>query len=478
MIRILRMTSVRLALAVMASFVLAFALLGVGMYYAVSALLAHDAREVIGAEADGLFDLYQHAGRQALLDDIRQRVAASHDQDGVYALIGHGGDIDGGSYRHLPAFARPSGWIEFDEQTRDGRQWVIAHLQPLDDGEVLLAGLRMRSQASFLDSMSKAALVAALVAATLGGAIGWWIARSVSRRLRLLVMTASRVGGGELALRAGESGSGDAFDLLTQRFNAMLDRIEELLGGVRHATDHIAHDLRTPLTRLRTRLEQLREQSRDEAHASELDAAIAETDQLLQTFAALLRLARIEAQPLPTIEAAVDLSALIRDAHDLYTPLAAERGIALRAAVEEGGQVRGDPDQMFQMLVNLLDNAVHYAPAGTAVTMSLRVQPDGVVLDIVDSGPGIPESERERVFDRFYRQEAHRGSPGTGLGMSLVRAIVVRHGGRVWLEDNAPGLRVRIRLLRAGSGLDLLADGSTPQAVTGTRISRDPGQLA
>ena len=448
MIRLLRHTSVRLALAVTALFVMAFVLLGTRVYYAVSALLVHDARAVIRAEAEGLGHLYRQVGRRALLDDIGERTAASDDQEGVYALIAPQGRIVAGTYAHLPALAPGTRWIEFGERNDGERLRVVAHLQLLDSGELLLAGLRMRSQDRFLDSMLRSALAALVAAVTLGGSIGWFVARWVPRRLRSLGATAARVGGGELALRAGESGSGDAFDLLTQRFNGVLDRIEELLGGVRHATDHIAHDLRTPLTRLRTRLEELRGQSADEAHANALDAAIAETDQLLHSFGALLRLARIEAQPPACNEPAFNVAALVRDAIDLYTPVAAERGIALRAGLEDGW-VRGDADQLFQMLVNLLDNAVKYAPAASAVTLSLRLEPAGVVLDIGDRCPDIPEHERERVFERFHRLEAHRGSPDTGLGMSLARAIVRRHGGRVWLEDNAPGLRVRIVLVPA-----------------------------
>ncbi|HQQ58531.1 MAG TPA: HAMP domain-containing sensor histidine kinase, partial [Thermomonas sp.] len=239
--------------------------------------------------------------------------------------------------------------------------------------------------------------------------------------------------------------SGDAFDQVAQRFNAMLDRIEELLSGVRHATDHIAHDLRTPLTRLRNRLEDLRQQQTDPGVQLRLDKALAETDQLLQSFGALLRLARIEAQPLEGDAPLQDLRELADDAVELYAPIAAERGIRISTQLQTV-TVRGDRDQLFQLLVNLLDNALKYAPPGSEVTLSLEAQPDGACLQLADAGPGIPEHERARVFDRFQRLEAHRGSPGVGLGLSLVRAIVAHHGGHIELQDNAPGLRVRVML--------------------------------
>ncbi|RDZ27151.1 sensor histidine kinase [Lysobacter silvisoli] len=440
-----RSASARLALAVTASFLLAFVLLGVGVHYAVSALLDGDAREVVRADAAGLVELYREGGRAALADELRER-GAQDDTDAVYALFDAQGRTLAGHYEDaLPRGGRSPHWIAFAQHQGDERLRVVAQLLHLPGGETLLTGVRLRSQDRFLALMLRTALAALLVAATLGAAIGWLTSRWVSRRLRHLDDTAARVGEGELALRVPLDGSDDAFDRLARRFNGMLDRIEDLLGGVRHATDHIAHDLRTPLTRLRNRLEELRERPSGQSRDAELDAAIAETDQLLQSFGALLRLARIEAQA-PAIQAPrLDLAALARDAADLYTPSAAERGIVLLTELAPGW-VQGDADQLFQLLVNLLDNALKYAPADSAVQLRVHGESTGVLLQVDDRGPGIPEAERERMFDRFQRMEAHRGSPGTGLGLSLVRAIVQRHGGRISLGDNGPGLRVRVVL--------------------------------
>lgn len=448
-------TSTRLALVVMAAFLLAFVLLGAGVYYAVSTLLLQDARELVRNDATGLLDVYREDGRKTLLDELQRRLAEPEDPDAVYALVSPRGELLMGSFTTLPHYRRGARWIEFDERllSQDGDDaplHVVAYLQPLAGGDMLLAGLRLRSQDRFLSLMQHTALVALVFAATLGALIGWLTSRWVSRRLRSLDATAERVGGGELALRVPLDHSGDAFDRLARRFNGMLDRIEELLGGVRHATDHIAHDLRTPLTRLRNRLEGLRQQPDGTAQGAALDGAIAETDQLLQSFGALLRLARIEAQAPAKDDPLLDLSALVADAMELYTPSAGERGIRLVSDLRPAW-VHGDRDQLFQASVNLLDNAVKYAPAGSVVGVSSHATTEGVVLQVDDRGPGIPEGDRERVFDRFQRLEGHRGSPGSGLGLSLVRAIVQRHGGRVVLLDHEPGLRVRVILPSAAS---------------------------
>ncbi len=497
-----RSASARLALAVTASFLSAFALLGVGVHYAVSAMLTQDARELVRVDAAGLAELDRADGRAALLAELRERIDGQDDADAVYALAGPDGrwivgdarlpplrrgaaaaeppstagpsrgraggtepDAAGpnaagpngaGSSGARPSASRPSGaragWIEFIEPGPEGEVRVIAQVQDLSDGASLLTGTRTRSQDRFLALMLRTALAALLVAASLGALIGWLTSRWVSRRLRHLDDTAARVGAGELALRARLDGSDDAFDRLGRRFNGMLDRIEDLLGGVRHATDHIAHDLRTPLTRLRNRLEEARRREPGADAGARLDAAIAETDQLLQSFGALLRLARIEAQPPAHDEPVLDLLDLAGDAAELYTPIAAERGVALAVRLPQPGQarVRGDADQLFQMLVNLLDNAIKHAPPGTEVGIELCRERARVVVQIDDRGPGIPVADRERVFDRFQRLEAHRGSPGTGLGLSLVRAIAHRHGGQVALTDNGPGLRVRVSLAEAG----------------------------
>ncbi|TZF90449.1 sensor histidine kinase, partial [Cognatilysobacter lacus] len=431
----LRSTSARLAVAVSLSFFVAFLLLGIAVRFTVSTMLDGDTRDVVRADEAGLVELARDDGRAALIEELRARV---EDDDGasVYGLFDARGRRVAGLVEHLPAIPEPRGWLEFVQSDDAGRARVIAHMHRFPDGVRLLTGQRTRSQDRFLALMLRTALAAAFVAATLGGLTGWLTSRRVSIRLQALDDTAARVGEGELGLRAPVDGSDDAFDRLARRFNAMLDRIEDLLGAVRHATDHIAHDLRTPLTRLRNRLEEARMRGGDDRNRS-LDAALVETDQLLLAFGALLRLARIEAQAAVADEPVFDLAELVADAAELYIPSALECGLRLDVETQTA-HVRGDRDQMFQVLVNLLDNALKYAPAGSRVVLALSAAEGHATLAVDDEGPGVPDADRERIFDRFQRLEVHRGSPGIGLGLSLVRAIVLRHGGHVRLFDRQP----------------------------------------
>ena len=448
-----RSTSARLALTIGGLFLLFYLLLGAGIYLAVSQIFAQDLHEVIRLDSQDLVELYKESGLAALKTEIAERTAAPDDDNAVYELIGPKGRLLAGQFSSLPdPVLTGDGWVPFNERNDDGVVQVIAKLQKLKDGSILLTGRRSHNQARFERLVQRSSIFALLAAAALGGLIGWITARWVARRLESTYDITRRVGAGELALRIPEDDSDDSFDRLAKRINAMLDRIQELLDGVRHATDHIAHDLRTPLTRLRNRLEDMRtEHVQPEQFAIELDAATAETDQLLATFGALLRLTRIEAQTVRADDPSFALEPLVQDAAELYAPIASERDIVLETQTAPCS-MRGDADQLFQLVANLLDNALKYAAQGTRVRLQLFDDGEAVHLVVSDHGAGIPAADRERVFDRFVRLEEHRGSAGSGLGLSLVRAITHRHGGIITLEDNNPGLRVRVRLPHAAVG--------------------------
>jgi signal transduction histidine kinase len=290
---------------------------------------------------------------------------------------------------------------------------------------------------------------------------------SVTRRIDAINRTSREIMAGGLQRRMPVRGVNDEFDQLAGSLNAMLDRIDQLIEGVRAVADNIAHDLRTPLTRLRGRLEALAaRRGLDDAVRAELADCLGESDQLLATFRALLRIARLESGTHQGEWQQVDLPALLHDAWELYAAVAEERDITVRLATG-GGSVRGDADLIFQAVSNLLDNAIKYSPPGSEVLLELADRGDDVAICVADHGPGIPAAEHGKVMDRFYRVAATAALPGSGLGLSLVRAIAVHHGGRLEFGDNMPGLVATLVLPRSPG--DAEAPATAPRPVAATR---------
>ena len=242
---------------------------------------------------------------------------------------------------------------------------------------------------------------------------------------------------------------GDEFDRLGGNLNEMLDQIETLMAGVRDVSNAIAHDLRTPLTRLRNHLEQLQTDTENDEMRGKIEETLGEADGLLATFASLLRIAQIEAGNRRRDFSEIGINALVDDVVELYEPLATEKKVDLTADIATSVRTSGDRDLLFQAISNLVDNAIKYTPENGTATIQLSAAPATSRIVVSDSGTGIPEAERERVFDRFYRLEAHRGSLGSGLGLSLVAAVVSLHEGSITLEDNHPGVRVKLDLPHA-----------------------------
>ncbi len=259
---------------------------------------------------------------------------------------------------------------------------------------------------------------------------------------------------GDLSQRLPIAGTGDELDQLGRNLNAMLDQIEALMTGMRQVTDNVAHDLRSPLNRLRNRLEvTLMQEASPEDYKLALEKTIAEADGLLGTFNALLMIARAEAGSLRDSMTWVDLSATLHDAAELYEPVAEENDLAFAVDVPEGLTIWGNRELLSQAVANLLDNAIKHGMPQTgnaARVIEIAAAPDparsgrGVILSVGDHGPGIPEEERQHVLERFVRLEASRNTPGSGLGLSLVAAVARLHGGVIELADNDPGLRVTL----------------------------------
>jgi len=276
-------------------------------------------------------------------------------------------------------------------------------------------------------------------------------ARRVLKRIDTIRDTSTKIMSGNLSERVPVTRRNDEFDGLATNLNAMFDRIEQLLQGLKEVTDNVAHDLKTPLTRLRNQAESaLRDGASDEARREALETTIAESDRLIRTFNALLMIARAEAGAPSGALTDVDISAVVADMAELYGPVAEDQGIELDTVVEPGVHLRANRELIGQAMVNLLENAVKYAqPAEGAtgrITVGLRRVGDRVLIEVGDNGPGIPEEDRRRVLDRFVRLEASRSEPGSGLGLSLVDAVTRLHGGSFRIEDNAPGVRAVIDL--------------------------------
>jgi signal transduction histidine kinase len=350
-----------------------------------------------------------------------------------------------------------STWLSFAlERTINGRHEVHparGRLFAIPGGYRLLVGRDISDAAAFRSRLRTTLLWAGLIALGIGLIGGTVMSRNLLRRVEQVNRTSERVMAGNLSDRVPLHGTRDEFDQLAANLNRMLDQIERLMTAMREVTDDVAHDLRTPLSRLRARLERAlvgpsgADPSADASQSEAIRAAIEEADRLLATFNALLRIAELESGARLDQTAPLDLSEVARSAADLYEPVAEQKGFALSVVAEPGVRISGDWHLLSQALANLLDNALKYAGGGQ---IELRVfHKDGqAILEVADQGPGIPEADRQSVLDRFVRLEPSRTTPGNGLGLSLVRAIARRHEGSVTLEDNGPGLRVRLQFTR------------------------------
>jgi signal transduction histidine kinase len=286
----------------------------------------------------------------------------------------------------------------------------------------------------------------------------------VLKRVDAMTGTAQTIMAGDLSGRLSVMGSGDEFDRLAHNLNAMLERIESLMRGLKEVTDNIAHDLKTPLTRLRNRCEAALRTARSEAEfRAVLEDTIEESEGLIRTFDALLMIARAESGEVREGMAEFDVAEVARDVGELYEPLAEDKGLTLEVEAKQHAAVKGNRELVSQALANLVDNAIKYAAPPTAepsgavngersgILVKADAEQDRIVLTVSDHGPGIPQDDRSRVVGRFVRLERSRSLPGCGLGLSLVSAVARLHGGELKLEDNAPGLRARISLPRAAA---------------------------
>jgi signal transduction histidine kinase len=325
----------------------------------------------------------------------------------------------------------------------------------LGDGRMLLVARRAVAQEQLTRRLQWILLAGSLLIAGLGIGAGLVLSRTVLRRVDAISQTGERFLRGQMKERVPLTGSADELDALAGNLNDMFDRIEQLMRGMREVSDNIAHDLKTPLNRLRIRAEQaLDTRMSDQDRQVALERIVTETDEIIRTFNALLQVAKLEAGAMEPVADAFDLSQLIADIIELYAPVAEEAGISLVCQVPPGIAIAAHRQLIGQAITNLIENALKYgrshkASAAVAdVRVSLTTNPREIIVSIADHGPGIAEPDRQRALERFVRLDESRSMPGTGLGLSLVAAVARGHGGEVRLLDNAPGLTAQLVLPR------------------------------
>ncbi|HEY4407797.1 MAG TPA: HAMP domain-containing sensor histidine kinase [Xanthobacteraceae bacterium] len=443
--RLVRTASFRLSALYAILFGGCVLLLGAAAFWSTRSALEHQLTRRIEAEMTQLEQEFRQNGIDRLVATVQERTRINGNLD--YFVIDMAGERLAGD---LPLTDR-LGWVELDS-VRDARDQRVENetirmlVRQLDGGFRLGIGEDLE-QVGELEETFLGILGSALgIVLVLGIGGGLLLSAAFLRRVDMITRTADAIIDGDLSRRIERTGSGDDLDHLSATLNVMLDRIAGLMENLRQVSNDIAHDLRTPLSRLRQDLEEAQKRDLTAADLKRvIESAVTEADVLLETFSALLRIAQIEAGTRRSAFRPVDLSEVLRTVADAYAPAIEESGRVLRTEIANGVQVDGDRGLLSQLFVNLVENALHHTPAATAITLRLAPQPAGAVAEVADSGAGIPIDERAKVLRRFYRLERSRTTPGSGLGLSTVAAIVELHHAAIELRDNEPGLRVVIR---------------------------------
>ena len=444
-------TGFRFALLHTLVFVLSVSVIAWVAEVTVTSALERQARDRVETEAASLVAEYQRHGLAGLRSTIEERSSAAKRRL-QYAIIDAQSQAIAGD-RYLAEFAQTTSSAAQRVPRYNGENAtdnIVVASRSLDDGLRLVIADNLESVEDVEDVVMNGFLVALALALLLGLGAGALFTRSLLHRVDSVTRTAEAIIAGDLSQRIALTGSGDDFDRLSTTLNLMLDKIQDLLENLRQVTNDIAHDLRTPLARLRQRLEDARVRASAPAdYELAIDRAIAEADTLLDTFSALLRIAQIEAGVRRSSFRSVDLSEVMRRVAEAYGPALEDSGRWLITDIAEMITIAGDRELLVQLFANLVENVLRHTPKGTSVTMRLSRADGRVCAEVSDNGPGIPEGERSRVFRRFYRLERSRTTPGSGLGLSLVAAVVELHDATVAMADNAPGMRVTIRFSEA-----------------------------
>ena len=446
----LRSSTLRLALIYVILFSAAiFGLLGY-VYWSTARYLSEISDRAISAESALLTKAYEAGGRDGLVKFINRRLTDVHFNDWVYLLVDNSFDYVAGNLKRWPALLRgDGGWSTIaaaDWQAKAAKpQTLRATYQILPDGHHLLLGRDTADLDRFGGRVTIGLASAAFLFLVLAAAAGISTSRRSVARIEAINMTSREIMRSGLGERIPLRGSGDEWDGLAENLNSMLDRIEELVETNRQVSDNVAHDLRTPLTRMRGRLERALNQQLDVGHYRSLvNDTISDLDEILTTFSSLLRISQIEARDRTAAFRNIDLSEIVREVVELFEPTAEERAVRLKVFARETVSVVGDRDLLFDAISNLVDNAIKHGGDRREISVAVARCDEGPILSIGDRGPGIPIEERNHVLRRFYRLERSRNRPGNGLGLSLVAAVAGLHGAHIIMADNSPGLRIEL----------------------------------
>jgi signal transduction histidine kinase len=450
----------RLTVAYMGAFVVAAALIVGFVAWRANALLTTRAIEALSVELTALRDQFQAGGPPGLIAAINERVGEPGAN--LYLLVDTSGRKIAGNLSRIPpeltkadqgrvfTYLRPSG------SSGEGQRLAVGEPINVSGGLTLIVGRDIEDQRQFALTMGRVALWSFGLLSLLGVGAGILISRAMLQRIDTVTETTREIMAGDLSRRIPLSGSGDELDRLSNSLNAMLARIEELMQALREVSDNIAHDLKTPLTRLRNRAEAaLREASGPGTYRDGLVKTIEEADELIKTFNALLLIARLEGGAVAESMAPVDPAAIVNDVAELYEPVAEDAGLSLAVTAPSGLTLIANRELVGQAIANLVDNAIKYSGAGAGpnqpIEIAMRKTGDSLEIVIADRGPGVAAEDRKRALQRFVRLEKSRSQPGAGLGLSLVAAVARLHGGSVRLEDNDPGLRAILVLPLCGA---------------------------
>jgi signal transduction histidine kinase len=460
--KLFRTTAFKLTLVYLTVFALFAAFLLGYFAWNTRRLITEQITETVDAEITGLAEQYRQGGirRLVLAIDARARRPGSS----LYLVTTFAGEGLAGNVGSLATgILENPGWTEtvyrrLDDQD-GGEHHALVRVFQLPGGFRLLVGRDLEERERLYDVVIAAGRWSMAIVVVLGLAGGFFVARRVLKRVDAMTETTRTIMRGDLAERLPIEGTGDELDRLASNLNVMLERIEALMRGLKEVSDNIAHDLKTPLTRLRNRCEEALRTAEDESqYRAALESTIEESDALIRTFNALLMIARAESGQARGDMADFDAAEIARGVGELYEPLADDKGLVLKVEAPVAAPVRGNRELVSQALANLVDNAIKYAAPDHAavngsdgeIVVKATGEGDRILLTVSDGGPGIPEADRGRAVERFVRLEQSRSEPGSGLGLSLASAVARLHGGELKLEDNHPGLRSVISLPRGG----------------------------